>query len=309
MKDKNKIITNPVIVAVFAVVCCFLWGSAFPCIKIGYSAFGISGAPSVILFAGMRFFFAGILVIIAGSIINKKFLYPRISSLKYVGGLSLFQTIIQYLFFYLGLTNCSGVKSSLINSTGVFFAILAACFIFRMEKFTFRKFLGCIIGFAGIIIINLDGLDAGMSFTGEGFILISALSYAFSSCLIKKFSLKENTFTLSGYQFLVGGAVLSVIGIATGGRIEEMSFAGVMILLYLAFVSSAAYTLWGILLKYNPPSLVAAFGFFTPVFGVILSAWWLKEETDFLLCAISLLFVCAGVFIINITRPLRRQKS
>lgn len=309
MKDKKKIITNPIIVAILAIICCFLWGSAFPCIKIGYSLFDINGTSSVILFAGIRFFLAGILVIIVGSILNKKILYPKLFSFKYVGGLSVFQTIIQYLFFYLGLANCSGVKSSLINSTSVFFAILVACFVFKMEKFTFKKFLGCLIGFAGIVIINLDGFDIKMSFTGEGFILISSLSYAISSCLIKKFSLKENTFTLSGYQFLLGGAILSAVGFITGGRIDTISLSGAMILLYLAFVSAAAYTLWGVLLKYNPPSLVAAFGFFTHVFGVMLSAWWLKEEIDILLCVLSLILVCGGVLIINITRSSCKQKS
>lgn len=56
-----------------ALLCCFLWGSAFPMVKTGYQMFSIgeSDTASQILFAGMRFALAGILVIIFGSIIAK----------------------------------------------------------------------------------------------------------------------------------------------------------------------------------------------------------------------------------------------
>lgn len=296
----EKIFTKTPVVAITALVCCFLWGSAFPCIKIGYGLFSVTDTGSKILFAGLRFILAGILVILAGSLINKKFLYLKPSSFKYVGVLSLTQTVAQYILFYIGLSNCSGVKSSVVEATNVFLAILVACFVFRLEKFTAVKLLGCIVGFAGIVLINFNGLDFNLSFTGEGFIFLSALSSAFSASLIKKFSSKENTVTLSGYQFLLGGIVLTAAGLISGGRITSITVNGALILAYLAFISAAAYTLWGILLKYNRPSLVSAYGFFNPVFGVLLSAWWLGESANWLFCAIALLLVSAGIIIISL---------
>jgi drug/metabolite transporter (DMT)-like permease len=47
---------------------------------------------------------------------------------------------------------------------------------------------------------------------------------------------------------------------------------------YLGFVSAAAYSLYGLLLKYHPVSKVAIFGFTNPIFGVILSALFLHED-------------------------------
>ena len=40
---------------------------------------------------------------------------------------------------------------------------------------TGRKMIGCILGFAGVVVINLMGnsLDVGFKLTGEGFILIA----------------------------------------------------------------------------------------------------------------------------------------
>lgn len=298
--NAEKFFTKAPAVALIALLCCFLWGSAFPCIKIGYELFSVTTTGEKILFAGLRFTAAGLLVIIAGSIINKKFIYPKPASLKYVGALSLAQTVIQYLFFYIGLSNCAGVKASVVEATNVFLAIIIACFLFRTEKFTLIKLIGCAVGFAGIVIINLDGLDFSFSFTGEGFIFISALSSAFSASLIKKFAQRENAVTLSGYQFLLGGIILTAAGLIAGGRISGISLEGALMLLYLAFISSAAYTLWGILLKYNKPSRISAYGFLNPVFGVLLSAWWLKESVNWPFCAAALLLISVGIILINL---------
>lgn len=307
--NAEKFFTKKYVVIIAALLCCFLWGSAFPCIKIGYSLFNIEGTGSKILFAGLRFILAGILVIISGSIIKRKFLYPKVASLKYVGALSLTQTAVQYLLFYIGLSNCSGVKSSVVEATNVFLAILVACFIFRLEKFTVIKLIGCIVGFAGIVIVNFNGLDFNLSFTGEGFIFLSALSSAFSASMIKIFSSEEDTVTLSGYQFLLGGIILTVVGLISDGRITAFTVNGALILLYLAFISAAAYTLWGLLLKYNRPSLVSAFGFFNPVFGVVLSAWWLGESADWVFLIIALVLVSAGTVIISLLGDKKRSKG
>lgn len=73
--------------------------------------------------------------------------------------------------------------------------------------------------------------------------------------------------------------MMIVCGLLAGGRLSEWSVAGVLMLLYMAVISAVAYSLWGILLKYNPVSKVAVFGFMNPVFGVILSAILLHEGT------------------------------
>lgn len=301
MKDKTFLFKKSYFVCLFALLCCFLWGSAFPTIKIGYRLFEIDGIGETILFAGLRFTLAGVFIAAAGSFLRKKFLFPKKTSWGYVGSLSLAQTAVQYLFFYIGLSHCTGVKSSVVGATGVFFTILISSFLFRQEKFTPVKLLGCVVGFAGIVLVNFEGLDFSVSVTGEGFLLLAALSSAFSSCMIKKFSDKEDSVTLCAYQFMAGGILLALAGVCLGGRIELRNARGVLLLLYLAFVSSCAYTLWGILLKYNRPSRVAVYGFLNPVFGVVLSAWWLGEEANALLCLVALALVGAGIVLVNLS--------
>lgn len=293
------------LVALLAGVCCFLWGSAFPCIKIGYDLMGISSdaVNDQILYAGCRFTLAGILVVIAGSILNHGLLVPKKDSLPEIGILSLFQTVLQYILFYIGLANTTGVKASIIEGTNVFIAILVASLLFRQERLEFRKVLGCILGFFGVVIINLGngGLDTSIKLTGEGFILLSTVAYACSSVMIKRFSEKENPVVLSGYQFFIGGLVMIIAGLIMGGSIHGFTVAGTALLCYLSFISAAAYTLWGILLKYNPVSKVAVFGFMNPVFGVLLSAVLLQETQQAFggKSLIALVLVCIGIYVVN----------
>ena len=303
-QDKTLFMQKNVVVFILATICCALWGSAFPCVKIGYSLMNIvsSDIPSLILFAGCRFTLAGIITVIICSLMEKKLIVPRKKAIGKVFILSLFQTILQYILFYIGLAHASGVKASIIDGLNVFVALLVSSLIFKLEKLTNRKILGSIIGFAGVVIMNLAGSSTDMSFNliGEGFVFLSTVAYAFSSVVMKKFSKEENPIMLSAYQFVFGGIVLILVGLFMGGRIEIVSPASVAMLLYLACVSAVAYSLWVILLKYNPVSKIAIFGFVTPIFGVVLSAVLLNETgTLNIYSIVALIFVCIGIYIVN----------
>lgn len=295
------------IVCLLALICCILWGSAFPCIKIGYSLFEIPSGDtaSQILFAGLRFTMAGILAWIFGSLITKKPMIPEKEAYGKIALLSLFQTVLQYLFFYVGLAHTTGVKSSVIKGADVFLCILCSSLIFKLEKLTPKKITGCIIGMAGVIIINLAGgsIDMNITFLGEGFIVLSMFAHTMSSVLIKIFSKSHNPVMLSSLQFTLGGIVMTICGIIFGGTLPVVTGKGIAMLLYLALVSSVAYSLWSVLLKYNPVSRISVFGFMNPVFGVILSAFLLGEtEQAFSFNAIiALVLICTGIIIVNKT--------
>lgn len=305
--------TRTPVVFLCAFICCGLWGSAYPCIKIGYQLFGISSdsASSQILFAGFRFTLAGILTLIFGSLLTRRILYPTRRALPAILTLSALQTVIQYVFFYMGLAHTSGVKSSLINALSTFIAIFISAFIFHFEKITWRKLLGCLIGFAGVVIINLtgSGMALDMSLNGEGFLLFSVISYALSSACIKLFSRQYDPVMLSGTQFMIGGLILILMGFVFGGQLGTITPEGILLLIYMAFISAAAYSLWGILLKYNPVSRITVFGFMNPVFGVLLSALLLGEADQAFnpKSLLSLILVCIGILVVNLSPKKERS--
>ncbi len=305
MKEKETFLTKNSIVCLLALLCCFLWGSAFPCIKIGYQLFEIGDGDtwSQILFAGIRFTLAGILVVCVCSLKERKLLAPKKTSWGMVFKISMCQTAVQYVFFYVGLAHTTGVKGSIMEGANVFMAVLLASLVYHQESLTPLKGFGCLIGFAGVVLVNLGGggLGGGIALNGEGFLLIACLSYAFSSVLIKIYSRRENPVVLSGYQFILGGLIMTVAGIAFGGSISGVSFQGYVLLLYMALISAVAYSVWSVLLKYNSVSKVAVFGFTTPIFGVVLSAAFLHENSSlsWLQSLSALALVCAGIYIVN----------
>ncbi len=307
-QNKRFLDTGPGVVCA-AIFANFLWASASPCIKLGYQFFQIpaSETMSIILFAGMRFFIAGILVILSGSLMQRRLLVPRRDSTHRVIILALAQTVIQYVLFYMGLSTAPGYKGSITSPANVFFAVLLSTLVLRQEKLTLRKFLGCVVGFAGVILVNLDqilvGSAAGSTFhiSGEGFLILSTFSNACSAVLIKRFSQEDDPVTLSGYQFSLGGLIMIAIGLLGGGSVHPSGTQSWLILLYLAFISAAAYTVWSLLLQRHPVSKITIFTFTNPIFGVFLSAWLLGEGAQFDLPRViaALVLVTAGILLVN----------
>ena len=233
------------------------------------------------------------------SIVKRQFLIPK--SMKTVGRiciLSCFQTILQYVLFYIGLAHTNGVKGSIIEASNVFIAIFVASIIFRQEKLTSKKLIGSLIGFSGVVFINLKGLTFDLN-VGDICVFLSTFAYAMSSVLLKRYSKDEDSVMLSGYQFLIGGIIMIVAGLIFGGRLTVITAEGGILLMYLAFISAMAYSLWATLLTYNPISKVAVMGFLNPVFGVILSAIILKEGNAISYRSIiALILVCIGICIV-----------
>ena len=301
IKVKNNPMTNPIVITLCAMLCCALWGSASPAIKIGYQLLEVQGVASTILFAGIRFTMAGIITVLIYSIGRKKFLYPKKENMTKVLTVSVFQTVIQYIFFYIGLANTTSVKGTIASGSSAFFCVLIASLVFKQEKLTAKKILACVLGFAGIVIVNLNGLTLTMNFLGDGFVILSTVSYAFSSVLMKRFSKHEDPVVISGYQFIIGGSFMVILGLIMGGKISLSDIGGVMLLVYLAFLSAIAYAVWGMLLKYNPVSKVTIFSFTTPIFGTILSVILLPGTSGVqpLNLVITLALVSAGIFLLN----------
>ena len=126
MSEKENILSRTWMVVLLASICCILWGSAIPAIKTGYRLLEVesSDTASQIVFAGIRFALAGLLVLLFGTIREKKIMLPEKSMIRYIVPVCLAQTLVQYFFFYIGVAHTSGVKGGIITGTGSFIAIL-----------------------------------------------------------------------------------------------------------------------------------------------------------------------------------------
>ena len=301
--DKVKFYTNKINIVILACISCILWGSAYPAIKIGYELFNIESSDigGKLIFAGVRFFIAGIIVLLFEIINKKESVMLNKKSFKKVLTLGIVQTTLQYTFFYVGMAYVAGVRGSILNGTGTFFSIILAHFIYKNDSISFNKLLGCIIGFAGVVIINLNGsffLESDFTFKGEGCIILAALMFSVSSIYGKSITKEISPTITTGYQLAFGGFILIIIGFVLGGRLTGFTLKSTSLLIYMALISSVAFALWTELLKYNKVSTISIFNFLVPVFGSILSAIFLKENLFDTKVLISLILVCIGIFLV-----------
>lgn len=301
MSDRN-IYRNKIGIVFLATICCFLWGSAYPSIKIGYSLLNIASddISGKLLFAGYRFALAGLIVLIFLVISKENIFKLSKKGLFEISCLGIIQTTLQYIFFYVGLAYTTGVRGAILNGTGTFFSIILAHFVYKNDKINFNKILGCIIGFIGVIIVNFNGGSiigyGGFSIKGEGFVVLAALMLSISSIYSKKITKNLNPSVVTGYQLLIGGIILIVLGYCCGGKLSGFSIASVLLLLYMALLSSVAFVIWSKLLKYNKVSSISVFNFLIPIFGAFLSAIFLGENIFDIKVFISLLLVSLGIY-------------
>lgn len=312
--DKSRFYTKRINIIVLAAICTFLWGSAFPSIKVGYELFNISAnnVGGKLIFAGYRFLLAGLFVLLMQIVRKKDIFKISMKDLKEVTILGLSQTSLQYIFFYIGLTYTTGVRGSIINGTSTFFSILLAHYIYKNDKLSSNKIIGCILGFIGVVIINLGGssvLEGSFSFKGEGFIMIAAFLISISSIYGKKISQNKDASTVTGYQLTIGGLALIILGYILGGHLSNFTVKSTLLLIYMALLSSVAFALWSQLIKYNKVGVISVYNFLIPVFGTILSTIVLKENIFDLKILIALILVCAGIYLVNINKEVIQYKE
>jgi len=284
---------------------CLLWGSAFPAIKIGNGLFGVSSGDvaSQLVFAGVRFFLAGLMVLGFLWARTGRRPSPARADLKPILLMSVFQTSLHYAIFYPGVALSAGSVASVINGAGAFVTILFTTLVFRQERLTARKALGCLLGLAGIVVVNATNLvstgSGGM--LGNVLVLASTVCSAVASCLIKRYSQGHDLVLLSGCQFAVGGLMLCAVGLAAGGRIWPSGPEALVLLAYMGFISAGAYSVWSLLIAANPVSRVTVFSFMNPLFGTLLSMALLGESqsTHPAALAAALALVCTGIVVVN----------
>ena len=286
-----------------ATLCCLLWGSAVPAVKFGYGLIGIApgDTASLLLFAGMRFCLAGLMLLAYGLMSGRTVLLtPR--RFGEVALLGLGQTTLQYVCYYIGLAHTTAVKTSILSSTLVFFSVLLAHFIYTDDRLDGRKLLGCLIGFAGVVAVNFAAagtLDFNFTLLGEGLLLVSTFSGSLAAIYGRRLSQDMDAAVMTGWQLLLGGLVLTAMGWFGGGHFAQFSLGAGVLVVYLAGVSAVAFALWSLLLKHNPVGSVAVFNFEIPIFGAILAALVLGESVLEWKNLVALLLVSTGIWLVT----------
>ncbi len=264
-----------------------------------------SDIGSQMLFAGIRFLLAGLMVLLLGSIVNKRVLLPgkdaRMASWRSLCILALTQTFFQYFFYYIGLAHVSGTKGAIMNALGTLLTVLFGMIYYR-NKPGIGKVIGVCIGMSGVLLACFASIGIGVSWLGEGALLVSAIFVAVGNILNKKASICMHPMMVTGWHLFLGGGLLLVSGICMGGFLTMTDIYSGMLMAYLVFVSAAGFGMWSYLLRFNKVENVAIFMFLTPIFGTLLSHVVLEEQMSGGVW-IALLLVCMGIVLVQQEYP------
>lgn len=299
-QDRITIFQNPGAVPFLALIAVCVWGAAYPFIKLGLLGFGIASADTAAktLFAGLRFTIAGGVLLMIAAVRGLRLGMSRAVA-PWVLLYALVNTALHYFFFYIGVSNSAGSRAAVLNSLGTFMLVFLSCAIFPEEHLTRARVLGCMVGFSGLLCLNLD-FGGGGSFTlsGDGMIVLNAVCSAFGGILTRIVGKKTQVFVMTGYGLLLGGLMLVAAGLGMGGHIRSVTAEGVFDLLILVLISAVGFSVYNQLLQYHPVGRVAIFSSLIPVFGIVFSCLLLREAFT-LRYVFAALLVTSGIFIIN----------
>jgi drug/metabolite transporter (DMT)-like permease len=99
-------------------------------------------------------------------------------------------TAAPFSLIYWGQTEINGGLASILNAATPLWTIVVAHFFTRDEKFTLRRFLGVLTGFAGVAIIMAPSVQVSWSdspLLAEASILVAGLCYAVAGVFAKRF--------------------------------------------------------------------------------------------------------------------------
>lgn len=280
MTKNVSIFQRPAWVVVFAMTAAIAWGWAFPLIKVGFNAFGITTdmTGSKMLFAGIRFAAAGLIILSVARSSRRPFTTSKASDWWYILAFALMNTTLHYFFFYVGMSHSEGSRAAILNSLGTFLVVLLACACFKSDKLTPQKIVGCMVGFCGILALNIGGAESGQfTWLGDGMIILNALCGALSNLMTRGLSRRINVFVGTGYSLTIGGLLLIIPGLLWGGTLPHINALGIVCLLLLIAISAIGFALYNKLLSCNPVGRVAIFNSLIPIVGAVTSCLCLGE--------------------------------
>ncbi|MBN2478948.1 MAG: EamA family transporter [Parachlamydiales bacterium] len=282
-----------------------IWSS---CFALGKMALNFS---TPLFFTGSRMLLASLLIL--GYLFIKKKSQLKFSKKQIIpiGILAILSMYLTNALEFYGLQHLSAAKTCFIYSLTPFFAAFFSYLHFK-EKMNFKKWLGMIIGFVGIVPVFF--IQTGNESLTKSFFLISlpelaiigATLFSVYGWVLLRILVKDNSLsplTANGWSMLLGGilALTHSYFFDTWSPIPVASanaFGFLKSLFLITFVSNVlCYNLYGHLLKRFTATFMSFVGLLSPIFAS-LSEWILLKTSPSPIILLSTSVVLLGLWIV-----------
>jgi drug/metabolite transporter (DMT)-like permease len=274
---------------------CFFWGTTYLAIRIG-----VQHLPAA-LFAGIRWTLAGIIFLCY--LRWRKVAWPARQEWRHLAVIGVLLLVLANGFVVWAEQWIPSGLAALIVATLPLWVAGIEIFLPRASRLSVRKVFGVLIGFAGLVILFLPDLSAGLSpayLKGALALLAAPCAWASGSLYSKYHAVSIDPLMAAAVEMLIAGVVLIGIGAGLGefGRLH-FNAAGLGAMAYLIFFGSiVGYGSFVYALAHLPAAKVSLFAYVNPVIAVILGWLILGERLDaYVLVAAILVF--AGVVLVK----------
>jgi drug/metabolite transporter (DMT)-like permease len=210
----------------------------------------------------------------------------------------------EFGLIYVGLEYTLASRTYVLVYSAPFFVALGAHFFLKGDRLNPWKAAGLVIAFAGVVALFMRDIGSFSlrTLAGDLMALGAGALWGATTLYVKRF-LAHQTLPLQTlfYQVFFSTPLLFLLSILMEGRfISGFSFAtGFSIFYQCIIVAFLSYLLWFELIRRYPVSLLHAFSFFTPVFGVFLSGALILGEVISANLLVALTLVSLGMFLVN----------
>ncbi len=193
----------------------------------------------------------------------------------------------------------TGFAALIVAVTPIWFLLLET-FVFRGDRLAPRGLAGIALGIAGIAVLFWPKFQERsvlgiMPLVGACSLLFSSFSWSVGSVLSRKWQMKVDPFTATGWEMLFAAIGNAIVAVLTGEAHHiVITKRGMSAVLYLVvFGSWVGYSAYIWLLKHVPTPKVATYAYVNPLVAVFLGWLILNERLDIFMFAGTVIVVAA----------------
>ncbi|GGA47658.1 DMT family transporter [Paenibacillus physcomitrellae] len=277
-----------------------VWAINWPLSKLA-----LAYTPPV-LFAAIRTFFGGILLVLFALPNYRKLKLRRNWPTYLIAG-------ILNITLYYGLQTVGlGYMPAGIFSAIVFLqpVLLGICsWLWLGESMSLLKMAGLLLGFCGVGVISAGGISEGLSVIGILLALASAVSWCLGTVFIKKTGDSVDIIWMTAVQLLFGSLFLFIWGGSTESFAAidwNPAFIGDLLFISV-FVIAIGWFVFFRLVQSGEASKVGSFTFLIPLLALCFSALFMHEQVSLRL-GLGMVLVLASILLVNVRLKGRTRK-
>jgi len=282
-----------------AIIAALLWSTAFAGVKIGLQY------QTPLQFGALRFTLSGLMILAVFG--NRRQYWREVCrEWKFILTIAVIQVVVQYGLFYSGMNLVPGALGAMIVGSGPLFIALVAHFTHPDDKLNLTKTFSLLIGVGGIAIITLGRqtieTKSKLDWIGIILLIINNIAAGYSNVLVSKTSRRLSPVVLTSSSLLTGGILLYLISLPLEGfQAGPFPLSWYIALIWLAFLSASAFSIWYTLLK-RPGVKVSELNvwkFLIPVAGAGLSWLLVAGENPDWISVIGMVVIAGSLLLMN----------